>query len=108
MTGEAVVPYHSNLAFIKMVTAKIKSISLALLISRSKIFLDKYINKLTECPFLLYCRPDLFDFNTIAREQPETRLEHAFRVAHEHLGVDRILDPEGKPNSKWLCWNSVQ
>ena len=38
-------------------------------------------------------------FNSwLAWEQPEARLEHAFRVAHEHLGVDRILDPEGKTN----------
>ncbi|XP_072021772.1 utrophin-like [Amphiura filiformis] len=39
-------------------------------------------------------RPDLFDFNNVSKEQPEARLEHAFRVAHEHLAVERLLDPE--------------
>jgi len=38
----------------------------------------------------------LFDFHNIARKHPNARLEHAFRVAQEHLGIERLLDPEGK------------
>ncbi|XP_033609096.1 dystrophin, isoforms A/C/F/G/H isoform X6 [Cryptotermes secundus] len=36
----------------------------------------------------------LFDFQNIARKHPNARLEHAFRVAQEHLGIERLLDPE--------------
>ncbi|XP_049782226.1 dystrophin, isoforms A/C/F/G/H-like, partial [Schistocerca cancellata] len=39
-------------------------------------------------------RPQLFDFNNIARKHPNARLEHAFRIAQEHLHIDRLLDPE--------------
>ncbi|XP_063241315.1 dystrophin, isoforms A/C/F/G/H-like [Bacillus rossius redtenbacheri] len=39
-------------------------------------------------------RPHLFDFNNIARKHPNARLEHAFRTAQEHLGIERLLDPE--------------
>lgn len=38
----------------------------------------------------------LFDFQNIARKHPNARLEHAFRIAQEHLGIERLLDPEGK------------
>jgi hypothetical protein len=41
-------------------------------------------------------RSQLFDFHNIARKHPNARLEHAFRVAQEHLGIERLLDPEGK------------
>lgn len=40
-------------------------------------------------------RPHLFDFSSIAKKHPNARLEHAFRIAQEHLGIDRLLDPEG-------------
>ncbi|XP_072751354.1 dystrophin, isoforms A/C/F/G/H isoform X4 [Anoplolepis gracilipes] len=36
----------------------------------------------------------LFDFNNIARKHPNARLDHAFRLAQEHLGIERLLDPE--------------
>ncbi|XP_050448334.1 utrophin-like isoform X3 [Cataglyphis hispanica] len=36
----------------------------------------------------------LFDFNNIARKHPNARLDHAFRIAQEHLGIERLLDPE--------------
>ncbi|XP_044016172.1 dystrophin, isoforms A/C/F/G/H-like isoform X2 [Aphidius gifuensis] len=39
-------------------------------------------------------KPQLFDFNNIARKHPNARLEHAFRLAHEHLNIERLLDPE--------------
>lgn len=41
-------------------------------------------------------RSELFDFHNITRKHPNARLEHAFRVAQEHLGIERLLDPEGK------------
>ncbi|XP_018303902.1 dystrophin isoform X8 [Mycetomoellerius zeteki] len=36
----------------------------------------------------------LFDFNNIARKHPNARLDHAFRLAQEHLSIERLLDPE--------------
>ncbi|KAJ8679612.1 hypothetical protein QAD02_015399, partial [Eretmocerus hayati] len=39
-------------------------------------------------------RPHLFDFNVIARKHPNARLDHAFRLAQEQLGIERLLDPE--------------
>lgn len=41
-------------------------------------------------------KPNLFDFNAIARKHPNARLDHAFKLAQEHLGIERLLDPEGK------------
>lgn len=37
----------------------------------------------------------MFDFNNIARKHPNARLDHAFRLAQEHLDIERLLDPEG-------------
>ncbi|VVC94725.1 unnamed protein product [Leptidea sinapis] len=39
-------------------------------------------------------RPHLFDFDTLVAESETRRLEHAFSLAHTHLGIDRLLDPE--------------
>jgi hypothetical protein len=38
----------------------------------------------------------LFDFEDLLKNENETNLEHAFSVAYERLGIDRLLDPEGK------------
>lgn len=40
-------------------------------------------------------RPQLFDYTTIVGKSPAARLEHAFNIAHTHLGIDKLLDPEG-------------
>ncbi|XP_011503422.1 PREDICTED: dystrophin-like [Ceratosolen solmsi marchali] len=39
-------------------------------------------------------KPQLFDFNSVARKHPNARLDHAFRLAQEILGIERLLDPE--------------
>ncbi|XP_042644227.1 dystrophin isoform X9 [Tyto alba] len=40
-------------------------------------------------------RPDLFDWNAVASQQsPVQRLDHAFNIARQHLGIDKLLDPE--------------
>lgn len=41
-------------------------------------------------------RPQLFDYTTIVGRSPTARLEHAFNIAHTHLGIDKLLDPEGQ------------
>uniref|UniRef100_A0A8B7VPT1 Dystrophin-like n=1 Tax=Castor canadensis TaxID=51338 RepID=A0A8B7VPT1_CASCN len=41
-------------------------------------------------------RPDLFDWNSVVSQQSATqRLEHAFNIAKCHLGIEKLLDPEG-------------
>ncbi|XP_071606699.1 dystrophin isoform X11 [Heliangelus exortis] len=40
-------------------------------------------------------RPDLFDWNAVASLQsPVQRLDHAFNIARQHLGIEKLLDPE--------------
>ncbi|XP_043556668.1 dystrophin isoform X1 [Chiloscyllium plagiosum] len=40
-------------------------------------------------------RPDLFDWKDVAKLQSANeRLDHAFNVAKQHLGIEKLLDPE--------------
>ncbi|XP_014809544.1 PREDICTED: dystrophin isoform X9 [Calidris pugnax] len=39
-------------------------------------------------------RPDLFDWNTVSQQSPLQRLDHAFNIARQHLGIEKLLDPE--------------
>lgn len=42
-------------------------------------------------------RPELFDWREVEEKSSALdRLEHAFSTAEKHLGIDRLLDPEGK------------
>ncbi|RZF45559.1 hypothetical protein LSTR_LSTR014020 [Laodelphax striatellus] len=43
---------------------------------------------------LHHFRPDLFDYANIARRHPNARLDHAFRLAQEQFGIERLLDAE--------------
>uniref|UniRef100_A0A8C5EJ22 Dystrophin n=1 Tax=Gouania willdenowi TaxID=441366 RepID=A0A8C5EJ22_GOUWI len=40
-------------------------------------------------------RPELFDWSSLEKKTAAIdRLEHAFKMAEQHLGIDRLLDPE--------------
>ncbi|XP_068164982.1 dystrophin isoform X2 [Antennarius striatus] len=40
-------------------------------------------------------RPELFDWSSVEKKTSVTdRLEHAFNTAEQHLGIERLLDPE--------------
>lgn len=41
-------------------------------------------------------RPDLFSWDRVVNLSPIERLEHAFSKAHTYLGIEKLLDPEGK------------
>lgn len=41
-------------------------------------------------------RPDLFSWDRVVKMSPTERLEHAFSKAHAYLGIEKLLDPEGK------------
>lgn len=46
------------------------------------------------CHYL--CRPELFDWSAVEKKTSAIdRLEHAFSKAQQHLGIERLLDPEG-------------
>eukprot|EP00794_Sanderia_malayensis_P000389 gene389-1023_t len=43
-------------------------------------------------------RPDVFNYNSVIGRPAFENLEHAFRVAREHLGIEPLLDPEDVKN----------
>ena len=50
---------------------------------------------------LLLSRPGLFVYDDLINKSNIENLDHAFRVASEKIGIDRLLDPEGKFKSQW-------
>lgn len=44
-------------------------------------------------------RPALFDYSAVLARPAAARLDHAFALAHAHLAIPRLLDPEGKLNT---------
>lgn len=48
------------------------------------------------CGYFFSSRPDLFDWDTVlCLRSPVQRLDHAFNIAKRHLGIEKLLDPEG-------------
>ena len=41
-------------------------------------------------------RPELVDMERVPHESNSYNLEHAFSTAETHLGIPRLLDPEGR------------
>jgi len=39
--------------------------------------------------------PELFDYNQLIGKDTTSTLQHAFNVAHDRLGIPRLLDAEG-------------
>lgn len=48
-------------------------------------------------------RPDLVDFSKLTKSNANYNLQRAFRTAEQHLGLARLLDPEGE-----LCMAPAQ
>ena len=46
--------------------------------------------------FLNFFSPEFFNYEDLLENDNDANLEHAFRIAHEKLGIERLLDPEGK------------
>ena len=40
--------------------------------------------------------PELVDFDSLSADRPLENLKNAFDVAEKHLGLSRLLDPEGR------------
>lgn len=53
----------------------------------------------------IYFRPDLFSWEKVTRLSPLERLDHAFSIAKKHLGIEKLLDPEG--NVAEVFWNFI-
>ncbi len=41
-------------------------------------------------------RPELVDMKKVRQSPARANLEHAFNTAENHLGIPRLLDPEGR------------
>lgn len=41
-------------------------------------------------------RPDLIEFHKLTRSNATHNLQQAFNVAEQHLGLTKLLDPEGE------------
>lgn len=46
--------------------------------------------------FSLLSRPDLIDFDKLKKSNAHYNLQNAFNLAEQHLGLTKLLDPEGK------------
>ena len=44
----------------------------------------------------MFCSPHLFTYEDLLEGDQPSTIEHAFRVAHEELGIERLLDVEGR------------
>lgn len=47
------------------------------------------------CSAVLH-RPDLIDFDKLKKSNAHYNLQNAFNLAEQHLGLTKLLDPEGK------------
>lgn len=44
----------------------------------------------------IFARPELFDWDVVEQmDKAFDRLDHAFAISERHLGIERLLDPEG-------------
>ena len=54
------------------------------------------------CCLFSYNRPELVDFSSLKPTDRKANLERAFSIAETKLGVDRLIDAEGKEcKTKW-------
>lgn len=59
-------------------------------------------------PSLLY-RPELFEWKGVEKQTDIERLDHAFSLAKQQLGIEKLLDPEGEcgeGGGGWRGWAS--
>ena len=55
--------------------------------------------------FKILFSPEFFNYEDLLENDKDANLEHAFRVAHEKLGIERLLDPEGKCREPGYSFN---
>lgn len=48
-------------------------------------------------------RPDLIDFDKLKKSNAHYNLQNAFNLAEQHLGLTRLLDPEGERTHTHAC-----
>lgn len=60
------------------------------------VVITRFINLLIILfPCFSVFRPELFSWDKVTKMTPIERLEHAFNLAKTHLGIEKLLDPEG-------------
>ena len=62
-----------------------------------KDFTRSWHDGLAFCALIHKHRPDLIDFDSLSKANPEANLELAFSVAVKHLNIPRVLDVEDMP-----------
>ena len=50
----------------------------------------------------LLCRPDLIDFDKLKKSNANHNLQNAFNLAEQHLGLTKLLDPEGEKTNYYI------
>ena len=63
------------------------------------------LNKQFSLDIYLY-RPDLINYSTLRPNQHEANLNNAFNVAHESLGIAKLLDAEGNNSLMFSLFRS--
>lgn len=61
--------------------------------------------------FFILSRPDLIDFDKLKKSNAHYNLQNAFNLAEQHLGLTKLLDPEGKNscsfNALWALFSHL-
>ena len=58
-------------------------------------FTDSWRDGIAFNTLIHHLRPELIDLSKLPRNTNRVNLENAFATAEKHMGVPRLLDPEG-------------
>ncbi|XP_033627710.1 alpha-actinin-1-like isoform X1 [Asterias rubens] len=61
---------------------------------RVQNFHTSWKDGLAFCALIHRHRPDLLDYNSLSKDDPQKNLELAFEVAEKHLDIPKMLDPQ--------------
>lgn len=53
-------------------------------------------------------RPDLIEFHKLTRSNATHNLQQAFNIAEQHLGLTKLLDPEGESHANHTPCCNIQ
>lgn len=53
-------------------------------------------------------RPDLIEFHKLTRSNATHNLQQAFNIAEQHLGLTKLLDPEGERHANHTPCCNIQ
>ncbi len=62
--------------------------------------LDPFFVNEVVCVVCFSFRPDLIDFDKLKKSNAHYNLQNAFNLAEQHLGLTKLLDPEGEKQNR--------